>query len=118
MADPTAPTIALAATGITVFGVATGLPPDLILPSFCGALWALRSCGQASMLTRISQVFAGTMFATWMTPVAALLVGKFLPEAAGVSPAALRFPVAVLLGWGGLSLVLPLIEKRFGGQQQ
>ncbi|MDD2991888.1 MAG: hypothetical protein PHI64_23405 [Zoogloea sp.] len=44
MPEPTTTTGAAAVAGglITVAGIATGLPSDLILPSFVGALWALR----------------------------------------------------------------------------
>ena len=44
MAEPTSSAAALAAataTGLTVFGVATGLHPAILLAGLAGGLWAL-----------------------------------------------------------------------------
>ena len=50
---------ALAGTGIMVAGIATGLPADLIFPSFVGALWALKTAEQGGPWARVLQVVAG-----------------------------------------------------------
>lgn len=67
MPEPTSTTSAAAVAGglITVAGIATGLPADLILPSFVGALWALRQAPEGGAWSRVLQVLAGTLLACW-----------------------------------------------------
>lgn len=119
MTEPTSMTAAAAAGGvITVAGLATGVPPDLILPSFCGALWALRAVEQGGIVARGLQVVAGTLLAAWCAPALSQMAAALVPAAAGVDPALLRFPVAALVGWGGISILLPRVGRMMGGQQQ
>lgn len=115
MTEPTATASAAAATSIMLFGVATGLPADLIFPSFVGALWALRSAAEGGPWARALQVVAGTLFAAWSAVPASLMFAHVVPTAAGVPADMLRYPVAVCLGWGGLALVLGRMERAIGG---
>lgn len=106
---------ALAGTGIVFAGIATGLPADLIFPSFVGALWALRSVDEGGNWSRVLQVVAGTLFAAWSAVPAALAAASVVPHAAQIDPALLRYPVAFAIGWGGLSIVLNRIGRLMGG---
>ncbi len=114
MTEPTA-TAAAAGAGIMVAGLATGLPADLILPAFVGALASLRAMEEGGPWARVLQVFAGTLIAAWTAAPVSLLAGDILPAASRVPIEMLRYPVAFLLGWGGLRFVLPRFEKIMGG---
>jgi hypothetical protein len=116
MTEP-ATTSAVVATTITIAGVATGIPGDLILPAFCGALWALRTLPEGGIVSRVSHVAAGTLFAAWSTPALSLMAASVVPAAAGIDPSVLRLPIAALVGWGGIRLLLPRVERLIGGQQ-
>lgn len=114
MTEPTSTTAAaLGGSVITVAGIATGLPDDLILPAFCGALWALRGLDESGILARVSQVVAGTLIAAWSAPALSLMASASL----GVDPQFLRFPLAALIGWGGLRHLLPRVGQWMDGRK-
>lgn len=111
---------ALAGTGIMVAGIATGLPADLILPSFVGALWALKTAEQGGPWARVLQVVAGTLFAAWSAhpaslAAASITTASMLPDGARIDPALLRYPLAFAIGWGGLKFGLGRFERLIGG---
>lgn len=120
MTEPASTTTAVAAAAgsIMVAGIATGLPADLIFPGFVGALWALRTAEQGGPLARVLQVVIGTLLAAWSAVPVSLAAAAGAPEFARVDPLLLRYPVAFLLGWGGLSIVLARVGKIMGGSQQ
>ena len=111
MPDPTL-TVSIPAAGvISIMGVATGLPADIVFPAFVGALWALRSAHKGGPWWRGLQVVAGTLFAAWITPLIIILAPELLtlifpgilPISEKVPPDVLKYPVALALGWVGLS---------------
>lgn len=106
---------AIAGTGIMVAGIATGLPADLIFPSFVGALWALKTAEQGGPWARVLQVIAGTLFAAWSAHPASLAAGTVVPQSAQIDPSLLRYPLAFAIGWGGLKLGLGRFERTVGG---
>lgn len=117
MTEPATTTAAhaLAGTGIMVAGIATGLPADLIFPSFVGALWALKTAEQGGPWARVLQVVAGTLFAAWSAAPASLGAAGVIPQVAQIDPGMLRYPLAFAIGWGGLRLGLGQFERIFGG---
>lgn len=116
MPEPTTTTGAAAVAGglITVAGIATGLPADLILPSFVGALWALRCAPEGGAWSRVLQVLAGTLLAAWTAAPLSLVAGKIAPQAADIPTDMLRYPVAFVIGWSGLTLLLRRVERWMG----
>lgn len=116
MLEPTTTTGATAVAGglITVAGIATGLPADLILPSFVGALWALRTAPEGGAWSRVLQVLAGTLLACWSATPLSLVAGQVMPEAADVPAQMLRYPLAFVVGWGGLSILLRRVGTWMG----
>lgn len=126
MSEPTAVAAAATATapatagaGIVVAGIATGLPADLLLPCFVGALWSLRGAGEGGPWARVVQVFFGTLMAAWFAEPAAAMVAGAVSGVAAIDSSLMRFPMAFALGWGGLSIVLGglarLAERWLGG---
>lgn len=112
MTEPTTTGAAAWAGGIMIAGVATGLPADLIFPGFVGALWALRLAGEGGAVSRVLQVIAGTLLAAWSAAPLSLVAGEVLPHAAKVPHEMLRYPLAFLVGWGGLSIGLSWLGRR------
>jgi len=100
MAEPTSSAVVAVATatGLTVFGVATGLHPAILLAGLAGGLWALSyqsptSAGKRAAVTIMAAVIAG-----YLTPAVAAGVSS-----TGVLPQALtrdvvQLPIAVFIG--------------------
>lgn len=103
---------------ITIAGLNTGLPVDMILPSFVGAVWALVSVQEGRFVVRVTQVFFGTLLAAWSAqPIAGIAAGiavRMLPSGVSISSDALSWPVAFGIGYGGLSVGLRWIRRRLG----
>lgn len=114
MTEPTS-TAAAAGAGIMIAGLATGLPADLILPAFVGAIASLRAAEEGGPWARVLQVFVGTLLAAWTAAPVTLLAGEIMPVTSRIPDEMMRYPVAFALGWGGLSLVLPRVGKLMGG---
>lgn len=117
MTEPIA-TPAAAGAGIMVAGLATGLPADLILPAFVGALVSLRAIEEGGPWARVMQVVASTLAAAWAAQPVTMLAGDVAPWIDRIPDEMMRYPIAFSLGWGGLSLVLPRVGKIMGGVQK
>lgn len=122
MTEPATTTAAhaLAGTGIMVAGITTGLPADLIFPSFVGALWALKTAEQAAPWARVLQVIAGTLLAAWSAAPASIAAASIaaatvVPDGTHIESSLLRYPIAFVIGWCGLKLGLGRIERIIGG---
>ena len=108
------PAVPAAATLITVAGIATGLPSDLIFPGFAGSLWAIKSAQETSIFWRIVQLVVGTLLAAWITHPFLFLVNQLIPVLNPVPPEVLKYPVAFLSGWWGLTRALGWFGERAG----
>lgn len=104
----------VAAGLITIAGVATGLPNDLVFPSFAGALWALRRAEEDNLFWRIVQLLVGTLSAVWITPPALLIAGQIIPLLDHIPQEVLRYPLAMTVGWMGITGVLRWFGDRTG----
>lgn len=71
MPDPaSAPaTLALTGAGITIFGVVTGLHPDILLAGFAGGVWAQSYLPQTTLFRRISTTLGSAIVAGYLTPI-------------------------------------------------
>lgn len=115
MAEPTSSAVALgSAATVTLFGIATGLPADLIAPAFVGALWSLRMYQEVGVMSRVSQVAVGTLAGAWAAIPLSTVIGGFLPAAAGVAAPAVKYIVAFGAGFGGLYAMERWLFKRGG----
>ena len=103
MADLTTPAAAAAfGSAITVAGVATGIPPDLVLPGAAGAMYAVLRTDEGRAWGRVVQVVVGTLFATWCALPLSIVAADVMPILGKVPQDMLRYPLALVLGWGGL----------------
>jgi len=114
MTEPTLTTAAAVGGVITVAGVATGLPADMLLPAFVGSLWALRHADEGAIGWRVVQVVVGTLAAAWCAPVLAGVAST----TTGAEVHVVKFPLALVLGWGGLRFLLPRAESILKGGEK
>lgn len=100
MAEPTSSAAALTATtmGLTLFGMATGLHPAILLAGLAGGLWALSYQPPTSVLKRVAVTAMAAIIAGYLTPAVAAGVASLDVWPRAVTRDLLQFPVAVLIG--------------------
>jgi hypothetical protein len=100
MAEPTS-SIALAAAtaaGLTIFGVATGLHPAILLAGLAGGLWALSYQDPATPIKRVAATIMSAVIAGYLTPAVAAGVTSFEAWPASLTREMVQLPIAVLIG--------------------
>lgn len=119
--EPTASTSALAVTasaaGVTLFGVSTGLHPNILLAGLFGGLIAMSYHPPAGVLARILFMVGSAIIAGYVAPAAAVLIAAgaasllswWPPE---ITHQVIQFPVAFLIGFLGLRWLMPAIDRR------
>lgn len=109
MAEPATSTAAVmvSAFGLTVFGIATGLHPSLLIAGLAGGLWALFYGEPQPFLRRCLGAIMASLVAAWLAPVTAYSMYE-LPFAPKVLPLdVLQFPVALVIGFLAMAIVGP-----------
>ncbi len=114
MPEPTSSTvgIGLTAGGLTLFGIATGLHPMLLLAGLAGGWWALSyQTDPMPLVRRITALGVSSLSAAWITPpaVAATVGAGWLgPQATGDL---LQFPGALIVGLLAHAALGPALMK-------
>ncbi len=127
MAEPTTSTalIAVSVAGITLFGIATGLQPPMLLAGFFGGMWALSYQPPSGLLGRGVSMIGSAMIAGYLAPVAAAVTAsaaaRLLPWwPADITREAMQFPVAFCIGFLGISgfgrILLRLARRAEAGR--
>ena len=100
MAEPTSTTaIAFTASGLALFGIVTGLHPELMLAGLAGGWWALSYREPMPLPRRITSVVIASISAAWGAPVAmAILTSLSWWPAQSIAHDILKFPIAMMLG--------------------
>ena len=114
MAEPATSTAAVIASalGLTVFGVATGLHPSLLIAGLAGGLWALFYGEPQPLLKRCLSAVMSALVAGWLAPAVTYGMQE-LPFAPKVLPLdVLQFPVALLIGFLAMAIVGPGLMPR------
>ena len=109
MAEPATSTAAVIASamGLTIFGIATGLHPSLLIAGLAGGLWALFYGGPQPLLKRCLSAVMSALVAAWLAPVTAYSLRE-LPFAPKVIPIdVLQFPIALIIGFLAMAIVGP-----------
>ncbi len=108
MTEPVTPSaLALTASGVAVFGVVTGLHPQLLVAGFAGGLWALFYHEASPLLRRILGAIMSALIAAWISPAASYAVTSlpFWPTA--IPRDLLQFPVALIIGLLSMAVLGP-----------
>lgn len=111
MAEPNATTAALAATGLTFFGVTTGLDPSLLIAGFAGGVWAQSYHPPMSIWRRLALVTMGSIIAGYLAPATAAVAMGFAPVQGAFTLTALQLPMAVLIGLTSHRVLGPAIMR-------
>ena len=101
MPEPTASTVVIAtstATGLTFFGIATGLQPAILFAGLAGGLWSLSYQSAAPLWKRTASTVVSSIIAGYLAPALAigLMSVDVLPRS--LTPEIVQLPVAVLIG--------------------
>ena len=109
MAEPATSTAAVIASalGLTVFGVATGLHPSLLIAGLAGGLWALFYGEPQPLLRRCLSAVMSALVAAWLAPVTAYSVQELPGAPPGLPLDVLQFPVALVIGFLAMAIVGP-----------
>lgn len=109
MAEPATSTAAVIASamGLTIFGIATGLHPSLLIAGLAGGLWALFYGEPQPLLKRCLSAVMASLVAAWLAPVTAFSLHE-LPFAPKMIPLdVLQFPIALIIGFLAMAIVGP-----------
>lgn len=119
MAEPATTTAAflLTAAGLTLFGVATGLHPNILVAGFFGGLWALSYQPPAGVLARAIFLACSALVSGYIAPVAAAIVASIATQLAPWWPAdisrdVMQFPVAFITGFLAIRWIGPALMRR------
>ena len=114
VADPAVtPSVTLTSVGIiTIAGISTGIPPEVLWPALAGALASLIYWPQGSPVVSAAKVILSTLFSAWTVPVAAKLLESALPSASTIPMEVIKFPAAFGLGFGGLKLLAARVSRE------
>lgn len=113
MSEPiaSASAITLTTTGLTIFGVATGLRPELLLAGVTGALWALSYGEPLPPARRITITVITALVAGYLTPavVALLRLKAILPTE--IDLGMVQPPAAVMIGFLAYRVIGPAVVR-------
>ena len=100
MAEPTSSAVALAATsaGLTVFGMATGLQPAVLLAGLAGGWWALSYQDPLPIIKRVAVTIMSAVVAGYLTPTVTAGITSIGAWPQAVTKDLVQFPVAMLIG--------------------
>ena len=101
MPEPTSSAAALAAataTGLTIFGVATGLHPSILLAGLAGGLWALSYQEPSPAWKRVGLTVMASIVSGYLTPAVAAGVTSLGAWPQSVTRDVVQLPIAVLIG--------------------
>ena len=110
MAEPASTTViafTASAMGLTIFGIATGLHPPLLIAGLAGGLWALFYGAPQPLVRRCLSVVMAALVSAWVSPVVASSLQElpFAPKI--ITHDALQFPVALIVGFLAMAIVGP-----------
>lgn len=103
----------VAAAGVTVLGVATGLDPAILVAGFVGGLWAQSYSDPAPYLHRIGMTLLAAVLAGYLAPAAATGLTYFDAVKATFTGLALQLPLAVAVGLTAHKVLGPAILRLF-----
>ena len=120
--EPTTSTSALLSTaasaaGLTLFGVTTGLPPNILLAGLFGGMIAMSYHPPSGIVARVLFMLGSSLIAGYIAPAAAAIAASAAASLISwwprdITVQVMQFPVAFLIGYLGLRWLMPAIARR------
>lgn len=98
MAEPSITAGTAVATGLTIFGISTGLDPAILIAGLAGGLWAQSYHPPAGIWRRIALTALAPLLAGYLAPAVAAVAASSETVRGIFTLTALQLPVAVLIG--------------------
>ena len=111
MADLSVPAAAATATGLTVFGVSTGLDPAVLIAGFAGGVWAQSYHPPMNIFQRVGVTLLASVIAGYLAPATASVVASLESVRGIFTVATLQLSVAVLVGLMTHKVIGPTLMK-------
>ena len=112
MAEPSSALLGVAtAAGLTVFGVATGLHPAILLAGLAGGLWALSYQSPAPTIKRVSATILAAIIAGYLTPAIVAGVTSIGAWPKSLTCEVIQLPIAVLVGLLAHRVIGPFLMR-------
>lgn len=112
MAEPASSAIVIAgAAGLTIFGVATGLSPALLIAGMAGGFWALSYMPPMPAGKRITTAALSALLAGWATPAIVAAITSMSAWPSAVTHDIVQFPVAIAFGMLSHTVIGPAMLK-------
>lgn len=113
MADPASSMAAavVTASGITIFGVALGLQPEIMVAGLAGGLWAVSFQPEVSVLKRLGTTVLAAVLAGYGAPMASAGVTALPAWPDVLTRELVQLPIAVLIGLLSHSVLGPTLLR-------
>ncbi len=98
MAEPSVTAGTAVATGLTIFGISTGLDPAILIAGLAGGLWAQSYHPPAGIWRRLTLIALASILAGYLAPAVAAVAASSETVRGIFTLTALQLPVAVLIG--------------------
>jgi hypothetical protein len=111
-----------AAGGVTVFGIATGLQPELLVAGAAGGWWAMSYQPPIKPFTRANRIIVSALVAAWLTPLTIHLLNKYVEDIPTVASLSVALCVGLVtidvLGSGFMRIAKKLLTRAAKTQQE
>lgn len=109
MAEPASSVTAVVITGVglSIFGMATGLHPVLLIAGLAGGLWALFYGEPQPLMRRMASAVMSSLIAAWCAPAIAFGLPGLSIWPQTIPRDVIQFPAALLVGFLSMSVLGP-----------
>lgn len=111
MAEPSVTAGTVFATGLTVFGISTGLNPAVLIAGVAGGLWAQSYHPPTAIWRRLAMIAVASLLAGYLAPVMAAIVGASDTVRGIFTLEALQLPFGVVVGLTSHRVLGPAIMR-------
>lgn len=111
MAEPSVTAGTLVATGLTVFGISTGLDPAILIAGLAGGLWAQSYHPPAALWRRAALIALASILAGYLAPAVAAIAAASEVIRGIFTLTALQPPAAVLVGLTSHRVLGPAVMR-------
>lgn len=111
MAEPSVIVGTALATGLTLFGVSTGLDPAVLIAGVAGGLWAQSYNQPSSIWRRLALVALASLLSGYLAPALSMMAAASETVNNIIPFHALKLPVSVLVGLTSHRVLGPAFMK-------